>query len=54
MLLWYEECVEVPESGLDEAIRGHLLESHLKKYLSKLMPDFVQGMQSTCILICSE
>jgi len=54
MLLWDEECVEVPESGLDKAIRGHLLESHLEEDLSELMSDFVQGMQSTCILICAE
>jgi hypothetical protein len=54
MLLGYEKCIKVPESGLNEAICWHFLETHLKEDLSELVSDLVQRMQRTGILICSE
>jgi hypothetical protein len=54
MLLGNKESIEIPETGLDEAVCRHLLKSHLEEDLPKLGSDLVKRMQGTCILVFTE
>jgi len=38
MLLGHEHGVEVPESGLDESVRGHLGETGMTRKICQLEP----------------
>jgi hypothetical protein len=51
MLLWYEKCIEIPESGLNETVGWHLLKAHLEEDLPELMSNFVEWMKCTGVLV---
>ena len=54
VLLRDVEGVEVPETGLDELVGGHFLETHFEEDLAEFLTDLVQGMQSAGVLVGSK